>query len=72
MTVLNIFTFCQILNYVVFVLQLSPDWQTDYEVYSWKKLDANKPETKDMVNKYFAWTATDSKGRKFNQGKIFK
>jgi elongation factor 1-gamma len=56
----------------VFVLQLSPDWQTDYETYSWKKLDANKPETKDMVNKYFGWTATDSKGRKFNQGKIFK
>ncbi|KAK5643649.1 hypothetical protein RI129_007494 [Pyrocoelia pectoralis] len=51
---------------------LSPDWQIDYESYDWKKLDPTSDETKKMVEQYFAWTATDSKGRKFNQGKIFK
>ena len=51
---------------------LSPDWQTDYEVYDWKKLDPKSEETKKLVNQYFSWTGTDSKGRKFNQGKIFK
>ncbi|KAF4525596.1 hypothetical protein B566_EDAN015534 [Ephemera danica] len=52
--------------------ELSPDWQTDYETYSWTKLDLNKPETKEIVNRYFSWSGTDSQGRKFNQGKIFK
>ncbi|KAI7815519.1 elongation factor 1-gamma [Rhyzopertha dominica] len=51
---------------------LSPDWQTDYEVYEWKKLDPKSEETKKLVEQYFSWTGTDSKGRKFNQGKIFK
>ena len=51
---------------------LSPDWQIDYESYAWKKLDANSEETKKLVEKYFSWTGEDSKGRKFNQGKIFK
>lgn len=52
--------------------KLSPDWQIDYEVYDWKKLDPKSEETKKLVNDYFSWTGTDSKGRKFNQGKIFK
>lgn len=51
---------------------LSPDWQIDYEVYDWKKLDAKSEETKKLVAQYFSWSGTDSKGRKFNQGKIFK
>lgn len=51
---------------------LSPDWQIDYEVYDWKKLDAKSEETKKLVNQYLSWTGTDSKGRKFNQGKVFK
>lgn len=51
---------------------LSPDWQIDYEVYDWKKLDPASEETKKLVAQYFSWTGTDSKGRKFNQGKIFK
>jgi elongation factor 1-gamma len=51
---------------------LSPDWQIDYEVYTWKKLDPNSPETKKMVQDYFSWEGTDKEGRKFNQGKIFK
>lgn len=52
--------------------QMSPDWQIDYDCYEWKKLDPSSEETKKMVENYFSWTGTDSKGRKFNQGKIFK
>ncbi|XP_026731187.1 elongation factor 1-gamma [Trichoplusia ni] len=51
---------------------LSPDWQIDYESYDWKKLDPASPETKKLVQEYFSWSGADSKGRKFNQGKIFK
>lgn len=51
---------------------LSPDWQIDYDCYAWKKLDPSSEETKKMVENYFSWTGTDSKGRKFNQGKVFK
>lgn len=51
---------------------LSPDWQIDYDCYEWKKLDPTTPETKKMVENYFSWIGTDSQGRKFNQGKIFK
>ncbi|KAI5736897.1 hypothetical protein M8J76_008245 [Diaphorina citri] len=51
---------------------LSPDWKVDYESYDWKKLDPEAKETKDLVAQYFSWDGTDSKGRKFNQGKIFK
>jgi len=50
----------------------SPEWQTDYETYEWKKLDPNDPETKKLVKDYWSWEGTDSKGRKFNQGKVFK
>ncbi|XP_053678769.1 elongation factor 1-gamma [Anopheles nili] len=52
--------------------KLSPDWQVDYEVYDWKKLDANSEETKKLVAQYFSWSGADKNGRKFNQGKIFK
>merc|ERR1712212_152017 len=51
---------------------LNEDWTVDYESYDWKKLDADAPETKKLVDQYFKWTGEDSKGRKFNQGKIFK
>jgi len=51
---------------------LCPDWQIDYETYSWKKLDPASEETKKMVEQYLSWTGTDKDGRKFNQGKIFK
>jgi elongation factor 1-gamma len=50
---------------------LSSDWQVDYESYSWKRLDANSPDTRKMVDEYFSWTG-DFGGKKFNQGKIFK
>jgi elongation factor 1-gamma len=51
---------------------LSPDWQIDYESYNWKKLDPKSEETKKLVAQYFSWSGEDKKGRKFNQGKIFK
>uniref|UniRef100_A0A8W8I0T1 Elongation factor 1-gamma n=4 Tax=Magallana gigas TaxID=29159 RepID=A0A8W8I0T1_MAGGI len=51
--------------------ELSPDWQIDYESYSWKKLDPNTEETKNLVKEYFAWEGNFN-GKKFNQGKIFK
>lgn len=51
---------------------LSPDWQIDYETYSWTKLDPKSPETKKLVSDYFSWEGTDKEGRKFNQGKVFK
>ncbi|CAB3223312.1 unnamed protein product [Arctia plantaginis] len=51
---------------------LSPDWQIDYESYDWKKLDPANEETKKLVQNYFSWSGEDKKGRKFNQGKIFK
>uniref|UniRef100_A0A4D5R9A0 Elongation factor 1-gamma n=1 Tax=Scolopendra viridis TaxID=118503 RepID=A0A4D5R9A0_SCOVI len=51
--------------------ELSPDWQVDYESYSWKKLDPENEETKKLVNGYLSWSG-DFGGKKFNQGKIFK
>lgn len=57
---------------LLFFLQLSSDWQVDYESYNWKKLDPNSEETKKLVTQYFSWTGNDKDGRKFNQGKIFK
>ncbi len=51
---------------------LSPDWQVDYETYTWTKLDPSSPETKKLVQTYFSWEGKDKEGRKFNQGKIFK
>jgi len=54
------------------VFPLTDDWTVDYESYDWKKLDPDAPETKKMVDQYFKWIGADNKGRKFNQGKIFK
>lgn len=75
---LRVFTFVFItlieIQYIVYfplIFKLSPDWQIDYESYSWKKLDANTEETKKLVQEYFAWEG-DFGGKKFNQGKIFK
>ncbi|XP_078284322.1 elongation factor 1-gamma [Rhinoraja longicauda] len=52
---------------------LSPDWQVDYESYSWKKLDANSEECRSKVKDYFSWEGEFAHvGKPFNQGKIFK
>lgn len=50
---------------------LSPDWQIDYDSYSWTKLDPDAPETKKLVEEYLCWEG-DFGGKQFNQGKIFK
>lgn len=51
---------------------LCPDWQVDYESYSWTKLDPTDEKTKELVHQYFSWIGTDKEGREFNQGKVFK
>jgi len=36
--------------------QLSPDWQVDYESYSWKRLSLDDDNTKkNLVNQYLLW-----------------
>uniref|UniRef100_A0A4X1VNB2 Elongation factor 1-gamma n=1 Tax=Sus scrofa TaxID=9823 RepID=A0A4X1VNB2_PIG len=52
---------------------LSPDWQVDYESYTWRKLDPGSEETQTLVREYFSWEgAYQHVGKAFNQGKIFK
>ncbi|CAG5129518.1 unnamed protein product, partial [Candidula unifasciata] len=51
--------------------KLSPDWMIDYESYSWKKLDPNSEETKDLVKKFFLQEG-DFGGKEVVDGKIFK
>jgi len=49
---------------------LSDDLQTDYESYSWKKLDPDTAETKTLVKEYFEQKG-EFGGKAFNQGKTF-
>ncbi|CAO2607791.1 Elongation factor 1-gamma [Lemmus lemmus] len=50
---------------------LSPDWQVDYDSYTWRKLDPGSEET--LVREYFSWEgAFQHVGKAVNQGKIFK
>ncbi|XP_062469364.1 elongation factor 1-gamma [Pezoporus occidentalis] len=52
---------------------LSPDWQVDYESYSWRKLDPESEECRTLVKEYFTWEGEfQHVGKPFNQGKIFK
>lgn len=51
--------------------ELSDDLQTDFESYTWTKLDPNSDKTKKTVTEYFAWDG-DFDGKKFNQAKTFK
>lgn len=53
---------------------LSPDWQLDYDCYDWKKLDPDAPETRQLVNDYFAHKdgLVRHDGKKINQVKIFR
>lgn len=58
---------------IVFLFQLSEDWQIDYESYNWRKLDVDSEECKTMVKEYFAWEGEFKHvGKPFSQGKIFK
>ncbi|XP_060613855.2 elongation factor 1-gamma [Anolis sagrei] len=52
---------------------LSPDWQVDYESYTWRKLDPESAECKTLVKEYFLWEGEFKHvGKSVNQGKIFK
>ncbi|NXE99950.1 EF1G factor, partial [Menura novaehollandiae] len=52
---------------------LSPDWQVDYESYTWRKLDPDSAECRTLVTEYFLWEGEFRHvGKPFNQGKIFK
>jgi len=50
----------------------SEDLQIDYSSYKWTKFDSKSEECKAKVDQYFKWLGTDSKGRPFCDGKIFK
>ncbi|KAJ8309020.1 hypothetical protein KUTeg_013894 [Tegillarca granosa] len=73
----KIFMSCNLISGVWFwkghelAFTLSENWQVDYESYSWKKLDPDAPETKTLVQEYFAQEGNFG-GKSFNQGKIFK
>ena len=45
---------------------------TEIDIFSWRKLESKSDEAKKLVDQYWKWEGTDEKGRKFNQGKIFK
>lgn len=55
----------------MFLFKLCVDWTVDYELYEWKKLNPDNENDKKLVNNMFMWEG-DIKGKKFNQGKIFK
>jgi len=52
--------------------ELDDNWSVDYSGYTWRKLESKSDEAKKLVDQYWKWEGTDEKGRKFNQGKIFK
>merc|ERR1712179_547096 len=51
---------------------LCEDWAIDSPSYQWTKLDSKSEECKKLVTQYWKWEGEDTKGRKFNQGKILK
>lgn len=53
------------------VFPLCNDWTTDYESYSWRKLNPEDENDKKLVNDFFMWQG-DVGGKKFSSGKIFK
>lgn len=55
------------------MFKLTEDWQVDYESYEWKKLDPKDDETKKLVELFLKQDeGTVYKGKKLNDGKIFK
>merc|ERR1712135_93092 len=51
----------------------SPDWQIDYEVYDWVKVDWDSAEAKELVTLY--WKAEDGMkydGKVLSECKIYK
>jgi len=50
---------------------LSEDWQVDYEVYDWTKLDSENAEHRLIVQEYFAWEGKFG-GKGFKDAKVYK
>lgn len=50
---------------------LCSDWTTDYESYSWRKLNPEDEKDKALVNQFWLWEG-EVNGKKFADGKIFK
>jgi len=53
------------------VFPLCQDWTTDYESYTWKKLNPADENDRKLVNQFLLWEG-DLNGKKFSDGKIFK
>jgi elongation factor 1-gamma len=53
------------------VFPLCSDWTTDYESYTWRKLNSEDPKDRKLVDDFFMWQG-DVSGKKFASGKIFK
>lgn len=53
------------------VFPLCPDWTTDYESFSWKKMNPDDAATKKIVDDMLMWEG-EVNGKKFADGKIFK
>ena len=47
------------------------DWNIDAESYTFTKLDPDKPEHHEMVDKYLLWEG-DFGGKRVADGKIYK
>jgi elongation factor 1-gamma len=52
---------------------LCPDWTTDYESYTWRKMNIDDEKDRAIITKMFAWEGEHGNPpKKFNSGKIFK
>ncbi|GAB1597729.1 elongation factor 1-gamma-like [Argonauta hians] len=50
---------------------LSEDWNVDYELYTWRKMDPDSEETKKLVENHFLCEG-EYQGKTFTDGKILK
>jgi len=50
---------------------LCTDWMTDYDSYTWRKMNIEDPAERALMSQFFAWEG-EWKGKKYCQGKIFK
>lgn len=53
------------------VFPLQSDWTTDYESYSWRKMDSSNKADRKLLDECWQWEG-EINGRKFNTGKTFK
>jgi len=53
------------------VFPLCPDWTTDYESFTWRKMNLDEESERKLVDQVFSWEG-ELNGKKFADGKIFK